>query len=184
MDLGPGSSSNSVVDSTITENGTGVRISHGTWRLERIPSELPFISPGSAGNALRFDSPQEYVKIPDSPTLHSDRQLTVAGWFLVEGYDKEWQNIFWKGNTPECTSGCENREYGLWVNYQGYLHFASTPISQVGYSQLTISTESGVRDDRYVAPRCGCIERRCRRYADLSRWTTRRRGTLRRLRNP
>jgi hypothetical protein len=126
----------------ISGNGDdGVRI-QGAGQPERIASNVLFAPPADAGSALRFDGAGDYVEIPDSDTLHSDRQLTVAGWFLVESFDKAWQNIFWKGNTPDYTVGAENREYGLWVNSTGFLYFSSTPESRIGVGELLAITEA------------------------------------------
>lgn len=97
----------------------------------------------SARPVLRFDGSDDYVSVPDSPALHSDRQLTVSGWFRTEGFPRTWQNIFWKGNTPDCTGGCENREYALWLNGNGHLAFSSTPESRVGVGELGVGTPAG-----------------------------------------
>jgi streptogramin lyase len=97
----------------------------------------------SARPVLHFDGTDDYVSVPDSPALHSDRQLTVSGWFRTEGFPRTWQNIFWKGNTPDCTGGCENREYALWLNGNGHLSFSSTPESRIGVGELGVGTPAG-----------------------------------------
>lgn len=92
---------------------------------------------------LHFDGTDDYVTVGNSPALHSDRQLTISGWFKADGFPRQWQNIFWKGNTPDCTGNCENREYALWLNSGGYLLLTSTPANRVGIGELTLGTPAG-----------------------------------------
>ncbi len=102
--------------------------------------------PDAAGTSLHLDGIDDFVEVPDSPSLHSDRQLTFEGWFNIDDINHAvWQNIFHKGNYPEGNEpGVSNREYGLWVNSAGYLHFASTPADRVGVGQFAISSASGL----------------------------------------
>ena len=93
--------------------------------------------------ALRFDGADDVVSIPDSPSLHSDRSLTISAWIRTEGFPRQWQNIVWKGNTPDCTGGCENREYALWLHSDGHLLLSSTPTSRIGVGELTLETAAG-----------------------------------------
>ena len=87
----------------------------------------------------------DYVSIPDTPTLHSATDLTVTGWFKVHDLLKStlWQSVFWKGNTPDCTTGCENREYALFLHNQGSLHLVATPVSRIRIGQLGAATPAG-----------------------------------------
>src|SRR5262249_22985416 len=78
-------------------------------------------APTASNTALRFDGGNEWVEVPHSPTLHSDRKLTVSGWFQTEGFSREWQNVLFKGG-PNFDAG-KNREYGVWVSNTGYLLF-------------------------------------------------------------
>src|SRR5574341_321766 len=91
-----------------------------------------------------FNGSNSYVSIPDAPTLHPDRNITILSWIYVNAFDKTWQNIFWKGNSPDCTTNCENREYSLWLNSNGSLHLASTPDDRVGVGQLTVNSPTGI----------------------------------------
>jgi hypothetical protein len=59
----------------------------------------------------------------------------------VNGFNKTWQSIFWKGNVPESSTG-DNREYALFLNSAGYLHLASTPIDGVGIAQMANDTQA------------------------------------------
>jgi prepilin-type N-terminal cleavage/methylation domain-containing protein len=98
---------------------------------------------GRFGKALNFNGASSYVESPDTPSLHSDRAITIVGWFITNAFDKTWQSIYWKGNTPDCTTGCENREYALWLHSTGFLHLTSTPVDRVGVGQHACNTPSG-----------------------------------------
>ena len=93
--------------------------------------------------ALRFDGWDDYVSIPNSTNLHSDRGLSVSAWIRTDGYPRQWQNILWKGNTPDCTGGCENREYALWLHSNGHILLSSTPTSRIGAGELILETAAG-----------------------------------------
>jgi hypothetical protein len=99
--------------------------------------------PGRFGTAISFNGVNQYLEVPHSSTLHSDRQLTVAGWLRLNSLGETWQGVFWKGNVPDCTAGCENREYSLWLRNDGLLQFASTPADRVGIGQLKCNTSPG-----------------------------------------
>jgi hypothetical protein len=132
-----GASVNAVIGNRIGSNQA-----NGVTVVERPLSDIPFAVGNDPGRALDFGSSGSGVEIADSPTLHSDRQLTVAGWLKVNrfGPDNYWQSVIWKGNSPDCTTGCENREFSLWVGGRGFLHLTSTPVSQVGAGQLYLNT--------------------------------------------
>lgn len=91
-----------------------------------------------------FDRSEARVEIASSPLLHGSKALTliVDATPLSLG-NQEWQSILWKGNPPDCTRNCENREYSLWLNRNGALHFNSTPQSWVGRSQLYLDSKAG-----------------------------------------
>ena len=102
--------------------------------------------PDASGRSLQFDGADDFVEIPNSPSLHSDRQLTVESWFKIDDLSHTaWQNIFHKGNYPDGSQpGFSDREYALWVNSAGYLHFSSTPTDRVRIGQLTVESPSGL----------------------------------------
>src|SRR5437867_11625148 len=57
---------------------------------------------------------------------------------------QEWQNVFWKGDLPDCPDGnCQYREYSLWLNTAGYLHFRSISVDGVGVGQTYTNTADG-----------------------------------------
>ena len=97
----------------------------------------------SGSGSGSFNGLNSYVSIPNSPTLHADRNLTIAGWFYINDFDRRWNSIVWKGNDPDCTANCENREYGIWVNSAGFMQFSSTPIDMVGIGTLSLVTPNG-----------------------------------------
>ena len=96
---------------------------------------------GKTGQAFSFDMADDYVAIPDSPALNPLRDMTMQGWLYIKSFDKTWQTVFWKGNIPENTD--DTRQYGLWVNSNGSLHFASTPQDRIGVGQLSINSVAG-----------------------------------------
>ena len=69
---------------------------------------------GKVGQAFSLDGFNDYVEVPESANLHSNEQ-TVKGWFKVNNLTSPsgWQTIYWKGNTPDCTPDCSNRENSL-----------------------------------------------------------------------
>lgn len=88
---------------------------------------------GKVGQAFSFDGISDYVQIPNSASLHSSTQLTISGWFKTASLSPQWQNIFWKGDLPDCSgASCQNREYALWLNTAGFLQFSSTSADRVG----------------------------------------------------
>ena len=93
--------------------------------------------------ALHFDGWDDHVSIPNSPNLHSDRGLSISAWIRTDGFPRQWQNILWKGNTPDCTGGCENREYALWLHSNGHIALSSTPTSRIGAGELFLETAAG-----------------------------------------
>lgn len=98
---------------------------------------------GQADSAYLFDGQNDYIEVKNSPTLHSDRGVTISGWFNVKEFSpaKEWQVLFWKGE-PELLEGAVQREYGLWINKAGFFHFNSTPAG--GASQVSFNTAPGM----------------------------------------
>ncbi len=68
--------------------------------LTAVPSSLGALE----GKSLRLDGVDDFAETPQGPGLHLGRQLTFAGWFLVDdltGESEGWQNMFWKGDAPD-----------------------------------------------------------------------------------
>jgi len=98
----------------------------------------------SGANGLYFDGKDDYIKVDGSEKVHSDKALTVIGEFIVTGYTgKAWQNLFWKGNAPDCTTNCENREFALWLNSNAFLHSTSTSRAGIGKGQTFLNSRAG-----------------------------------------
>ncbi len=109
--------------------------------------ELPELDTGSS---LSFDGIDDFVEVPHDDSLHADRQLTVSGWFNVEQLDKQWTSLVYKGDYPDCVlSGCSNREYGLFVNAEGFLAFASTPEDRVDTGSRWVQTPQFIQEGRW-----------------------------------
>jgi hypothetical protein len=100
------------------------------------PAQPPNLPPFDSGTALHFDGIDDFVEVPHSDSLHHDRQITISGWFQVDDFPTAWQNIFHKGNYPNCVqAGCSNREYALFIHESGSLHFTATSANLVDIGQ-------------------------------------------------
>ncbi len=110
-----------------------------------------FSTDAKIGNSSgQFNGSNMYVSVPDSPTIHSDRNITISGWIFVNDFNKTWQSVVWKGNTPDCTTSCENREFALWLNSSGYILLSSTPVDRIGIGESALTTPSGsIQDSRW-----------------------------------
>lgn len=100
---------------------------------------------GEVGQASSLNGINAYVQVANSASLHSSNQLTVTGWFKTTTLAPEWQNIFWKGDLPDCSgASCQNREYALWLNTAGFLQLSSTSTDRVGVGETAAITPSGL----------------------------------------
>jgi len=92
------------------------------------------------GKGLYFNRLENNYIETDAARLHSDTALTVLVEFTPwsDGTHR-WSSIFWKGNKPDCTVGCENREYGLWLSNASELLLCSTPKDKVGIATVSLS---------------------------------------------
>ena len=60
-------------------------------------------------------------------------KLTIEMWLKPNSLSSEWQNLVFKGSsdTEDCQEkDCSNRQYTLWLNKDGFIHFTSTPQGQ------------------------------------------------------
>lgn len=73
---------------------------------------------GLKGNALRFNGVDNYIEIPNHPSLNGLTQLTISCWFNVHGFDV-WEPILNKGGYNEYTTDV----FEVNVNNQGLVHF-------------------------------------------------------------
>lgn len=95
------------------------------------------VSPGQSGailsqpdnKAVRFSggSSADRIVIDDDARLYGGTTQTVTGWLKVNSFDKPWQSVYWKGDTPDCTAGCANRENTLWLAQNQSLYFTAAP---------------------------------------------------------
>jgi Concanavalin A-like lectin/glucanases superfamily/Beta-propeller repeat len=108
------------------------------------PPPVSMPAPTASGQALHFDGTNTsyYVDAGTGAALHSDRQITVEGWFEVDSFPTTWQNLLYKGTSPY-NSG-KNREYALWINSSGYLYFTyASTTTGYGITTPTGSVQSG-----------------------------------------
>ena len=96
------------------------------------------------GSALRFDG-NDFVRIPDSPALESDK-LTVSAWVRGTGSPGTYRYIVGKGAT-----GCDSSSYGLFTAYNGGLRFYVTDTT--GAFRYLGPRRPGRDLERQVAPR-------------------------------
>jgi hypothetical protein len=90
---------------------------HGSLRSS------PLWVPGVIGGALKFDGTDDYVEVPDNPTLTAPGKATVALWLNAERHTgpggSQWQGVLGKGGAP--------RLYNLYTESSQVLHFSTGP---------------------------------------------------------
>ncbi|PLX81989.1 MAG: hypothetical protein C0616_03305 [Desulfuromonas sp.] len=95
-------------------------------------------------NGLYFNGKDAFVEVQGGSEIHSGRQLTVIGEILPTGYaNRAWQALVWKGEGPDCSRGCSNREFSLWLNVGAFIHATSTPRDKVGRGQDVLNSHTG-----------------------------------------
>lgn len=92
------------------------------------------------GQGFSLDGNDDYLELAQAGMIHSDRGLTVTGWFRAVGYHRTWQCIYYKGLPADSGSSNDNRQSALFLNSAGYLHFCSTPVDRIGVGQYTLNT--------------------------------------------
>ncbi len=98
-----------------------------------VPSAL------AVNKALSLDGDGDYVEIVDSPILNNlESQITIEAWIRADGYPGEWMSIIYKGD--EFEPDWANRSFTLWLNHNGYIHFASAPS---GSGQMRLDSPNG-----------------------------------------
>ena len=88
---------------------------------------------GREGGALRFDGIDDFVEIPDSPSLRLAGDITVAAWVQVESPAADWVRVVGKGAS-------DARNYGLW--YYGPGGHVMFQVSD-GSNYVTVGTTWG-----------------------------------------
>lgn len=95
---------------------------------------------GRVGLGFRTDGNDDYFELEKAGMIHSDRGITVAGWFKADGFHRTWQCVYYKGNPLENGASNDNRESSLFLNSAGYLHFNSTTVDRVGTGQIYLNS--------------------------------------------
>ena len=62
------------------------------------PAQFPSVTPANVA-ALSFDGQDDYVMVPDDPSLDLQNSFTIAGWIYLEEYT-EWASLVTKGDKP------------------------------------------------------------------------------------
>jgi len=129
--------SGSVTADEVSGNGPD-----GTYRQVELGYEGA-ITGEVSNTSVRFSesTSQGAVIIPDDSRLHNSQYQTVTGWFKVDSFNKGWQTVYFKGDTPDCGVGCANRENALFINQAGFLYLSATPSD--GASEITTRTADG-----------------------------------------
>ena len=127
----------------------------GYWKLDELPGQSAIeglgtgmqgssygVTAGQSGaiqsqpenKSVRFSggSSADRIVIDDDARLYGGTTQTVTGWLKVNSFDKPWQSVYWKGDTPDCTPGCANRENTLWLNQNQSLYFTAAPEGSTG----------------------------------------------------
>jgi hypothetical protein len=100
----------------------------------------------SAGS-LMFDGVNDLVKVDGTKDLDingAGSKLTIELWFKPNSLYNEWQALIFKGSeSNDCAEpNCSNRQYTLWLNKDGFIHFTSSPQGLSGI-QHSINTPPG-----------------------------------------
>lgn len=110
------------------ESGAGASDATGHGNTAQIVGTGAWVA-GRVGGALKLDG-QSRLDVPDSPTQHAPRAVTLTGWFLLARKDtgQPWRSLFIKTdpkgkNSWGCLdvgvpdpNPCDAREYGADVN--------------------------------------------------------------------
>jgi hypothetical protein len=73
---------------------------------------------GWLGGGLRFDGDDDYIQVPDSPSLETPPTLTVSAYFRGNGSPGLWRYLVSKGSRR-----CREASYGLYSAFNGGLGF-------------------------------------------------------------
>jgi uncharacterized repeat protein (TIGR01451 family) len=104
---------------------------------------------GRVGLGFRTDGNDDYFELGNAGMIHSDRGVTVAGWFKADSFHRTWQCVYYKGNPLENGPGNDNRETSLFLNSAGYLHFNSTTADRVGTGQWYLDSPSVIEAGKW-----------------------------------
>ena len=94
------------------------------------------IGTGKNCRAGIFDGENDYIKVPDSPELRLERDITVALWLKVNKDASAWVRLAGKGDST-------NRNYGLWLAADGTILFQIYSQKKKGNAQTKIRVTDG-----------------------------------------
>jgi hypothetical protein len=104
---------------------------------------------GKLGKARYFNGTTNTISIPNSPSLNignTGSQITIDFWMYPTTLIPGWQTIFYKndGGTNCNLTNCSDRQYSMFLNSTGYLHFNSTSANNIGISQTNLNSPTGI----------------------------------------
>jgi hypothetical protein len=86
-------------------------------------------------NALQFDGVDDYVEVPDNPSLRVYDEVTVMAWINTKRYDapngEAWQGILSKSNSP--------RSYSFYTEAGGDLHFSTSGVGPLSSPDVPLN---------------------------------------------
>lgn len=103
-------------------------------------------SQGRVNGAAFFDGHNDIVIVPNRVNIHASTSFTIASWVFIENFTEGWAGIASKIDGPvDCrtSTDCSNREYGVWVNSEGFIEFDITTLNNVGRSKISCYTQPG-----------------------------------------
>jgi hypothetical protein len=105
----------------ISKRGSAMR-KFGLLSLLMLFIYTPIHAQTTAGTALQFDGIDDWVEIPDSPSLNPTDQITVEVWAYSDVFDRsQWQEFVMKGGN---SAPSEPRQYYIRpYNYEGTVQF-------------------------------------------------------------
>ena len=85
------------------------------------------ITYSAQNRVLSLDGDGGYMEIEDSESLNAiNSQVTMEAWIKPAAFPKEWNFILFKGD-KRTSNACENRSYGLSLNFDGSIQLFSAP---------------------------------------------------------
>jgi len=78
---------------------------------------------GTPNSAYLFNGVDNWISVPDSPSLNPTNQLTISLWIKNNGMPNGFWPLIHKGGL--FASNYANREYSLWLNKNYYIHITA-----------------------------------------------------------
>jgi len=112
----------------------------GFWTSVMMFALPNFLSAQSRGSALGFDGVDDYVRVPDDPSLDMTNGVTIAAWIFLDSYT-EWASIVTKGGIVD--DGGE-------LTPNNYTVHQSGPSAASGeFGHLRFTTDFGLAGDSH-----------------------------------